>query len=91
MANEIYHFGAVTIRVVGSGSLEMALTGFDAVESKTLVPFTLAVVNAKEPTRLTNFKVQRSVFTGSVTVIDSWFKINNITLWVKPVSTSFPG
>ena len=90
MANEILHYSAVTIRVVGSGNLDMVLKGFDDIDTKTLTPLAMSTILNKEPTRLVNFTSQRATLTGSVNVIDEWFKINNITIWLKPIYTSYP-
>jgi hypothetical protein len=90
MSNQIHHFNAVTMRVVGDGDLQLSLVGFSDVDSNTLLPLALQSPWNKEPTRLANFNSQRARLVGTMTVMDDWFRINSITIWVKPVATSFP-
>jgi hypothetical protein len=91
MANEITHYAGFTIRVVGAGNLRPTLKGFDDIETSALEPLVMASTNAREPTRLANFVSQRAVLRLETTAIDEWFKINNFTIWAKPLYTSFPG
>jgi hypothetical protein len=90
MANQIHHYNAVTLRVVGSGDLDMSLVGFSDVDSNVLVTLPLQNPWNKEPTRLANFNAQRARLVGTMTELNEWFRINSITLWVKPVATSYP-
>ena len=90
MANQINHYGAYTIRVVGSGLLRGTYYGFNKVESNVLSPLTLATTNRREPTKLANFTAQRALLRLETTAINEWFKINNFTLWIKPVWTQYP-
>ncbi len=90
MSNEINHFGGVTIRVVGEGNLRPTFKGFDAIESVALVPLVMVPTNRKEPTRLGNYSSQRALLRLEVTAINEWFKVNNFTIWAKPLWTSWP-
>jgi len=86
----INHFGSVTLRVNGTGSLRMSLIGLDDVRTKTINPLTMSLTPGKEPTKLTNFKSQRARLRFETTAIDEYLKINKIILWIKPVASSFP-
>lgn len=90
MANQIFHYNGFTIRVVGSGNLRASLKGFNDINTTTLVPLAMSTTNSREPTRLANFKSQRARLRIETTAINEWFKINNITVWVKPIASSFP-
>lgn len=93
MANEglINHYGAIRLRVNGSGSLKMRLLSLDEVKTLSLVSFTLASLTNKEPLRLANFNEQRAQLELKTTTIDETFRISNIVIFVKPVATEFPG
>ena len=86
----INHFGQVTLRVNGSGSLLLSLIGIDDVRTKTIAPLTMQTSPGKEPTKITNFKSQRARLRFETAVIDDFLKINKIILWIKPVASGFP-
>lgn len=90
MANEILNFTGYTIRVVGSGNLRATFYGFDKVESDVAVPLVMASPNPREPTRLAGFQSQRALVRFETTAQDEWFKVNNYTIWVKPLWSQFP-
>lgn len=87
---QIFHFGLVRLRVVGSGNLEMNLYSYDEIEKSSLVDLTLSNTNKKELTRLCNFSQQRAFFEGKVDEIDEWFEISKIVIFIKPVANEFP-
>jgi hypothetical protein len=87
----VNHFGAIRMRLTGTGSLLMTLYSLDDVLSQPLVAFTMALTSNIEPTRLCNFNQQRAALKIQTTVIDEYFRINRIILFTKPIYTSFPG
>lgn len=87
----INHYNAVRIRVNGSGLLRMRLMSLDEVDSQILVPFTMAPITQREPTRLANFKSQRCSLELTTTTIDETFRISKIIVFFKPVESEFPG
>lgn len=91
MAEGILHWGAVTLRVTGSGNLRMHLTGLDNAITKTLVPIVMSDTSGREPTRLSNFNSQRTKIKLQTTAINEVMRINRIILWTKPIYTQFPG
>lgn len=90
MAESILHFGAVSLRVNGTGVLRMSFIGLDAVKTKTLNTFSMSLTPGKEPTVLSNFNSQRAVLRVETTAIDEYMEINRIIVWIKEVATSFP-
>jgi hypothetical protein len=87
----INHYGAVRIRAVGSGNLQMTLFSLDDINSSLLIAFPLSATTNKEPTRLANFTEQRAALEIKVTEINEWFRIDRIVIFSKPVASSFPG
>lgn len=90
LGESITHFGAVRIRVSGTGSLRMALYSLDDVVSTTLVPLTMAVTTRFVPTRLCNFQETRALLQLQTTAIDENMSVNRIILFTKPVFTEWP-
>lgn len=86
----ILHFGVVRTRVVGSGTLRTSLIGYDSVLTQTLATATLAATNSREVTRLANFVSQFGQVKLETTAINEVFKVNNITIFVKPIYSEYP-
>lgn len=91
VGENISHFTAVRIRVVGTGKLRMRMLSMDEVVEQTLVPFTMIGQTNIQPTRLCNFTQQRAQLEIKTTAKDEIFKINRIILFAKEVFTSYPG
>ena len=87
----VNHFGAVRLRVSGSGNLRLRLLSLDEVKTQTLVPIVMSDPAYIEPTRLSNFTQQRASLEISTTMINEYFLISKIIIFTKPVATSFPG
>ena len=87
----ISHFAAIRIRLVGNGNLKMAVYSIDDVKSKTLVPLAMQATNRIIPTRLVNFMEQRASFELKTTEPGERFRINRIIIYTKEVFTSYPG
>lgn len=87
----ISHFTAVRIRVVGSGKLRMRMISDDEVVEQTLVPFTMAERTNIQPTRLCNFMQQRAQLEIKTTAKDEIFRINRIIIFAKETFSSYPG
>lgn len=90
MATDILHFGAISVRVVGNGNYRPSLLGFDDIESQILVPLVLSSTNRKELFRLSNFNSQRGKLKLETTAINETFKVNNITIFVRPIYSNYP-
>lgn len=87
----IQHFSATRIRVVGSGNLRLAVYSLDDVRSKTLVPLPITPTARIIPTRLVNFVEQRASFELKTTEINEFMKVNRIVIFIKEIFTSYPG
>jgi hypothetical protein len=86
----ILNFNAVRVRALGSGSLRLSLLGLSEVKTKTLLPLTLSTSSDKELTRIANFNGERAQLEIRTTGINEQFKISRITVFVKPIFTSYP-
>jgi hypothetical protein len=91
LGESISHYAAIRVRVNGTGSLQMSVFSLDDVRSKTLVPFTMEVLNRIIPTRIVNFSEQRAAFELKTTEIDEKFRINRIIVFTKEMYSSYPG
>ncbi len=87
----IIHFGAVRMRLTGTGNLDMTLYSLDDVKSSDLLPITINSSSNIQPTRLSNFNEQRAALRISTDEINEYFRINRIILFVKDIYTSYPG
>jgi hypothetical protein len=87
----ISHFGAVRIRVNGSGNLNLRFLSLDGVRTSTLVPLPMVTSTNIIPTRLANFQEQRAQLEGTTTESGEHFRINRIIIFVKEVFTEYPG
>lgn len=91
MAGNIIHYGAVELRVNGSGNLLLKLKGLDDAYQLTLVPLVMSTAPGRQQVRLGNFMNQKARLRIETNVINEIFKINKVIIWVKPVYTSYPG
>jgi len=87
----ISHFTAVRLRVVGQGNLNMTLYSMDDIESQGLAPLVMASATNIQPTRLANFNQQRASLKIGTTEFQEYFRINRIILFSKEIYTSYPG
>lgn len=85
-----HHIVGVRMRVIGTGSMQLALTDLDDIQTETLVPITMAATTRFEPFRLANFQSQRIRLVGRITEINETFKIQRILLFGKPVAQEYP-
>lgn len=86
---DILHFGAVKLRVNGTGSLQMKFIGLDNATEQVLAPITMATLPGRQPQRLSNFIGQRALLEGKTTVINEIFRINKIIIFSKPLWTEY--
>lgn len=87
----IDHFTAIRMRVTGQGNLDMSINSMDDIRTQPLVPFAMATTTNIQPTRLCNFNEQRAYFHLSTNVMNDYFRINRIIVFVKEFATSYPG
>jgi hypothetical protein len=87
----ISHFHAIRMRVVGAGSLQMTLYSIDDIQNQSLVPFSLSATTHIQPTRLSNFIQQRASLEIKTTEVNEYFRINRIIVFCREYATSYPG
>jgi hypothetical protein len=81
----INHFGAVRIRVNGTGNLVPTFYTLDYKRSSQLVPLVMEDTTEWEPVRLANFKSQRAYLKFETLAINERFVVNRIIIYAKPL------
>lgn len=84
------HTGLVRIRALGSGNLDMELFGYDEIETKTILPVALAATEKKQRDRLTTFVSQATKVKVSMDVINEYFRVDALTIFIRPQWSSAP-
>lgn len=87
----VCHFAGVRTRVVGTGNLIYTFYGFDKVLNQELPPVAMATPDSRTQLRLANFQSQRGFIRGETRVAGEFFRINDITIYMKPLWTEYPG
>ncbi len=90
MAESILHFGAIRLRVNGTGILRLNLIGLDDVINKTVAPYNMSTTPGREPTILCNMTAQRARLRLSTTAIDEYMKVNRVIFYVNGYAEEFP-
>lgn len=78
------HYGAIRLRVNGSGHLNPSLLGLDGVVSFTCAVVALATTPAVEPLLLSNLITQRARVQLQTTSINDFVKVQRIVVFIKP-------
>lgn len=86
----ILHYGAIKLRVNGSGNLIPTLIGFDDILTNELAVMPMSTVTAYEPVRLANFVSQRAKLRLETEEIDDVIRINRIILYAKKFFEEYP-
>ena len=89
--SDILHFGMIRVRVVGNGNLDARLFSLDDVEKGIIVSLTMSNPNARKIDRLCNFISQSARLKLGTDTFEEYFKVNDITIYVKPQWTQYPG
>lgn len=87
----ISHYTAVRMRVVGNGKLRLKMVSDDGVVEQELLPMDLLERTNIQPTRLCNFTQQRAQLEIKTTHKDEIFRINRIIIYAKEIFSSYPG
>lgn len=90
LSGDRVHFGAIRLRVNGSGNLKSSFASLDSVRTQQLADFALMNTTDIEPVILANFTQQRASLTLQLTGLGDWFFLTKITVFVKQVATSIP-
>jgi hypothetical protein len=86
----IIHFGALRLVLIGEGNLQLNTYGLNDVLISSLRDVVLSPSTDVEPTRLMNIKKQRMSFEFKVTEINEWFIINKLIIYTKPIYSQGP-
>lgn len=86
----VNHYGAIRLRVNGTGNLRPTFYSLDKVLSNVMVPIVMQVTTADEPNRLGNFTQKRAKLRLETTAINEYFLISKIIIFTRPVAMSFP-
>lgn len=89
-AEYIHHVTGVRMRLSGTGNLQMSLSGLDDIRTYTMKPLAMSLTPGLEPTRLANFRSQRTRFNITTTEINEYFRISRIVIFAKASATSYP-
>jgi len=86
----INHFGAIRLRVTGTGNLKSTLISLDDTIEKDLANLAMSSAPNKFPTILSNFMQMKAQLELKITEINEAFEIREIHIYIKPTYTSFP-
>jgi len=89
-SGELIHFGAVRIRVVGSGNLQVIFNSLTEVSSAQLANILMSNPTDREPLNLSHFISQRGFLELKTTNLDDNFFITRVVIYIRPVSTGYP-
>ncbi len=86
----INHFGAIRVRVTGTGNLNPKLISLDTTTELDITPIVMSNTNARYANQLCNFMQQRAQLELKTTEIDEVFYIRQIMIYARPVYSGFP-
>lgn len=87
---EILHAGSIRMRVTGSGSLIQTLYSLQDVSSEELTDLTMSATTDQEVITLADFKSQRISLDLRVELINEYFNISKIIIYIKPIASGLP-
>ncbi len=92
MANPDYiqHYTGVRLRVKGVGNLDVSLISLDNITTQNLESAVMSATTEKLITKLANLSEARARVRVSIDAISEKFEISSITVYVKPLWTSYP-
>jgi dihydrodipicolinate reductase len=86
----INHFGAIRLRVTGSGTMEVKLVSMDTTTESILADVTLQTTTPRYVNQLANFNQQKAQLVLGTTELNDYFLLRQIIFYVKPIAESFP-
>lgn len=89
-SGDILHFGAVRVRVSGTGNLLVSINSLQSTQIDNLTPQAMTSATDRELISLANFNNQRGQIRIGTSQIGEYFNISKIVVFVKPVATGFP-
>jgi len=87
----INHYAAIELRIRGSGILNTKLLSMDDITEEILIPLTMQSATNRQATRLSNFTEERARVRIWTENIDETLRLTELTIYVKPRATSYPG
>jgi len=91
MAEDVLHFGAVRLRVNGSGNLCTGFWSLDNTDIYDMEQFEMSNSPGQEPAHLGNFVGQRARLRVETLDKDEVFRVNRIIIYTKPMWTQLDG
>lgn len=89
-SGDILHVGSVRLRTTGSGDLELLLRSLQNVNYNQLADYVLSNPSDREKVILSNFINQRGQLEFRTTLIDEWFIVSKVVIFVKTIWTGYP-
>ena len=86
----LVHFGAVRMRVTGSGNLKSTIYSQDEVRAVTVAPIAMEETTDKQPTRPTSLIAERAMYKIYTDMKDEVFFIQRIIIYSKPIYSGYP-
>ena len=87
---DINHFAAIRLRVIGNGNLIIRTYGLEEVLIQQLDDTILTAATNIQPTKLMNVSQQRLSFEFRVTEFGEWFELQRFIIFSKPIYTQQP-
>lgn len=89
-AEYVSHVNGARFRINGVGELKMKLYSLDNARTYDMKPLTMSMTPGIEPTRLANFKSQRTLLEVKTTEMFEFMRVSRIIVFMKPSATSLP-
>ena len=86
----VLHANAIRVRVVGNGNFRCTFQGFDNVYTQVLIPIVMVYPEPRLKTRLSNFQSQAVKLRMETTAIGEIMRVNDLTIFVKPLWVDYP-
>lgn len=87
---DILHFGAVRMRITGSGTLKSYLESLSGINNYNLPDLAMTSATNREPVLLANMNEQRALYGVTTLNFGETFNISKIIVYIKPVATGYP-
>lgn len=89
--NSIHHFGAIGLRIKGSGNIKIELFGQDDIDYFLCAPVALSANPGKEFVRECFFQSERCSVKLSIENLNEWFSLRKINVYANEIFASRPG
>lgn len=86
----IFHFNAVRLRVIGKGTLKLTFYSLQDETNERLADLPLSLRTNIQPTKLANFMDQRASLELKTVSINDYFRVNRIIIFSKETYSEYP-